>query len=61
MKEPIERVVLKLPKSLADYFRATFQHGKRSNFVAKCLKAHMHGQEIKDMEDQLRKATHNRQ
>ena len=60
-KEKIERVVLKLPKSVADYFRQTFKHGKRSNFVAKCILKHKHDAEVKEMESKLRKAAKNRQ
>lgn len=53
-EEPIERLTIKLPKSLATYFRKAFPHGKRSQFVAKALLDYKHQQEIETMEDQLR-------
>ena len=54
-KEPVERVTLKLSKSVAAYFRKNFPHGKRSNFVAKRILEHKHEQEVKLIEDQLRR------
>lgn len=60
-EEKIERVTLKLPKSIADFFRAEFPHGKRSKFVAKCLLEYKHQQEVKDMEEKLKKVGKKRQ
>lgn len=50
----IERVTLKLPKAIAAYFRKAFPHGKRSDFVAQCLREHRKAHEIKVMEEELR-------
>ena len=52
--EPIERITLKLPKSLALYFRKAFPHGQRSKFVADCILDYRHSREIESMEDELR-------
>ncbi|NQU83532.1 MAG: hypothetical protein HQ536_02365 [Parcubacteria group bacterium] len=60
-KEKIERVVLKMPASVVDYFRQAFAHGKRSEFVAQCIMDYKHNQEIEKMEKQLRRAGKNRQ
>lgn len=60
-EEKIERLTLKLPKSLAEYFRQTFPHGKRSDFVAHCILRHKQDQEVKAMEDELRKVSKHRQ
>lgn len=60
-KDTIERMVIKVPKSVADYFRDTFPHGKRSQFVVKCIMNYKHDQEIKEMEKQLRRASKKRQ
>ncbi len=60
-KEPIERVTLKLPKSVATYFRKAFPHGRRSEFVAKCILDYKHKQEVEDIEKELRKVSQNRQ
>ena len=60
-KETIERMVIKIPKSVADYFRNTFPHGKRSDFVAQCILDYKHKREIENMEDELRKAGKKRQ
>ena len=60
-KEEVERVILKLPKSVAAYFRKTFPHGKRSDFVVQCILEHQHDQEIKNMEKELRKVGKKRQ
>ncbi|MDO8626423.1 MAG: hypothetical protein Q7K39_03120 [Candidatus Magasanikbacteria bacterium] len=51
--EPIERVVIKIPRSLAVYLRKTFRHGQRSEFVGGCIRRHMRDQEIKTMESDL--------
>lgn len=59
--EPIERVTLKLPKSVATYFRKAFPHGRRSDFVAKCILHHKHEQEVMEMEKELRKVSKKRQ
>ncbi len=60
-KETIERVTIKIPKSLADYFRKTFPHGKRSKFFAQCLLNFKHDQEVEIMENNLRKVGKKRQ
>lgn len=60
-KETIERVTLKLPKSVALYFRKAFPHGKRSDFVGKCILDYKHKQEVEIIEDQLRKVGRKRQ
>ena len=60
-KEKVERVTLKLPKSIADFFRAEFPHGKRSEFVAKSLLEYKHQKEINAMEERLRKVGKKRQ
>lgn len=57
----IERVTLKLSKSVAEYFRQAFPHGKRSGFVADCLKRHRREQEIKAIEEELRSIGRERQ
>ena len=54
-KEPIERLIIKVPKSVADYFRATFPHGNRSDFVAECILDYKRKREIEEMENRLRK------
>ena len=54
VKEKIERVVLKLPQSVADYFRKTFPHGKRSDFLANCILDYKHTSEVKKIEEELR-------
>ncbi len=53
-KEGIERVTLKLPKRVAEYFRKAFPHGKRSDFVATCILHFKKEQEIAALEDELR-------
>ena len=57
----IERVVIKIPKEVADYLRNTFPHGKRSEFLAKCIMEHKHKAEIEQMEDVLRRSAKKRQ
>lgn len=52
--ESIERVTLKLPKKVAEYFRKAFPHGQRSDFVAKCILEHKREQEVKTIENELR-------
>ncbi|PLX28784.1 hypothetical protein C0581_00965 [Candidatus Parcubacteria bacterium] len=54
-KEQVERVTLKLPKSVASYFRKMFPHGKRSEFVVQCLEKYQHEQEVIHMEKELKK------
>ena len=51
----VERVTLKLPKAIAAYFRKTFPHGKRSDFVASCIEQYQKNQEIRTIENELRK------
>ena len=53
-EEQIERLIIKIPKSLATYFRKTFPHGKRSDFVAQCILDYQKKQEIAEIEDKLR-------
>jgi len=60
-KEPIERVTLKLPKSVASYFRQTFAHGRRSGFVADCILRYQREQAVAEMAEELRKAAKSRQ
>lgn len=57
----IERVVIKIPKQVADYLRLAWPHGKRSEFIARCILEYKHQQEVKDMEEKLRQAGTNRQ
>lgn len=60
-KDAIERVVIKIPKDLADYLRKAFPHGKRSEFLAECIKDYKNKREIEDMEEKLRSASKKRQ
>jgi len=53
-KEKVERVVLKIPKSIAEYFRKNFPHGKRSKFFVDCILKYKHDSEVKGIEDELR-------
>ena len=53
--EPIERVTLKLPRSVVTYFRQAFRHGARSAFVAKCILAYKQEQEVHHFEAELRR------
>lgn len=59
--EGVERVTLKLPKSIAQYFRITFPHGQRSDFVARQILRYQHEQEVKEIEERLRQAGNSRQ
>lgn len=59
--ETIERVTLKLPKSVAMYFRKAFPHGRRSDFVAQCILKFKHDQEVRAMEEELRRVRKKRQ
>jgi metal-responsive CopG/Arc/MetJ family transcriptional regulator len=52
--EPVERIVIKLPKTLAAFFRKQFKHGQRSVFVADSIRRFQKEHEIKQMEDDLR-------
>ena len=60
-EEQIERLIIKIPKSLAAYFRKAFPHGKRSDFVAQCIIDYRKKQEIAEMEEYLRAAGKGRQ
>lgn len=60
-KEVIERVVIKIPKDLADYLRKAFPHGKRSEFLAECIKDYRNKREIENMEEKLRAVSKKRQ
>lgn len=60
-EEPVERVILKLPKSVASYLRKQFPHGKRSQFITDCILAHQREQQIVHMEEELRKVTKKRE
>lgn len=51
---PIDRVVIKLPRELAAFFRKNFKHGQRSLFVANCIREFQRDQEINEMEENLR-------
>lgn len=53
-KEGVERVTLKLPKKVAEYFRKAFPHGRRSEFVADCILRFKREQEVARIEDELR-------
>lgn len=57
----IERVVVKIPRAAAAYFRQTFPHGKRSDFVLQCILDYKQKREIEEMEEQLRQAGKKRQ
>jgi len=57
----IERMVIKIPKNVADYFRETFPHGRRSEFVAQCILDYKHKREIESMEEELRQVGKKRQ
>lgn len=59
-EESVERVILKLPKSVASYFRKQFPHGKRSQFVTDCILAHQREQQIVHVEEELRKVAKKR-
>lgn len=60
-KESIERLIVKIPRSLAEYFRDTFPHGKRSEFFAECIKDYRRKREIEDIEEKLRLVNKKRQ
>ncbi len=60
-KEPVERVVLKLPSSIAKYFRESFPHGKRSEFVVEKILEHKHQLKVKKIEEELRAVNKERQ
>jgi len=60
-KKPVERVVIKIPGEVVEYFRKTFAHGKRSDFVAQCILDYKHKREIETIEKQLRQAGKKRQ
>lgn len=60
-EEQIERLIIKIPKSLAAYFRKAFPHGKRSDFVAQCIMDYRKKREIEQMEENLRAAGKGRQ
>jgi hypothetical protein len=59
-QESIERVIIKLPKSVAMYLRKEFPHGKRSQFIADCIVAHEKANEIAKTEEALRKVIRKR-
>ena len=54
-KEPIERLIIKVPLSVAEYFRSAFPHGQRSKFVAQCILDYKQKREIEEIENKLRK------
>ena len=60
-KEEVDRLTIKIPKSIAAYFRKAFPHGARSKFVAKCILDHQHGEKVKTMEKALRQVGMSRQ
>ena len=51
--EPVDRVVIKLPRPLAAFFRKNFKHGQRSTFVASCIEEFQQKHELKTMETEL--------
>ncbi|MFH1789693.1 MAG: hypothetical protein ABH832_01350 [bacterium] len=61
IKEVSERLVIKLPKSVAEYFRKSFAHGDRSKFIADCILKHKRDQETRKMEEELRRSGTKRQ
>jgi len=60
-KNKITRVVIKIPSEVADYLRSAFPHGKRSEFIARCILIHKHEQEVEKMEESLRQSFKKRQ
>lgn len=60
-KEKIERMVIKIPQSVADYFRKTFPHGSRSEFISDCIIEYKKKKEIANVEEQLKIARKKRQ
>jgi hypothetical protein len=48
-----ERVVVKLPKEVAAYFRKEFNRGKRSEFVTSCILRHRQEKEVALIEEDL--------
>lgn len=60
-KNPVERVVIKIPKEVADYFRRAFPHGKRSDFLAQCILDYKKKKETEKIEEELRQAGKKRQ
>ena len=60
-EEQIERLIVKIPKSLAAYFRKTFPHGKRSDFLVQCILDYKQKREIEDIEEKLRQVSKKRE
>lgn len=60
-REIIERVVMKIPKNVADYFRASFPHGSRSEFITRCILDFKKKKEVEKMEEQLKAVRKKRQ
>lgn len=60
-KESIERMVIKIPQSVADYFRKAFPHGSRSEFISECILDYKKKKEIESVEEQLKVARKKRQ
>lgn len=60
-KESIERMVIKIPQSVADYFRKAFPHGSRSEFISECILDYKKKKEIENVEEQLKVARKKRQ
>ena len=60
-QEKIERMVIKIPASVADYFREAFPHGRRSEFVAACILDYKRKKEIAIVEEQLKAVRKKRQ
>lgn len=54
VEKKIERVVLKIPKTIADYFRYAFPHGQRAKFFIDCILNYKKEQEVMEMENKLR-------
>jgi hypothetical protein len=59
--EPMERLILKVPRSVAVYFRTAFRHGERSVFFERCILEHQRASKVRDLEDILRRARADRQ
>ncbi len=49
-----ERLVIRLPSDIAEFFRQHFKHGERSKFVAQCIRDYMKKEKIRKIEKNLR-------
>ena len=57
----MERLILKVPRSVAVYFRSAFRHGERSVFFERCIAAHQRDSKVRVLEETLRRARAERQ